>query len=264
MTNNSRIISLAAGTHPDFSPVETIHAASNAGFTGCGVWFEADDWTNQTTKDVKQAFKDTGLLPLDIEVIWINPGDEDPNHDRQLAAGGEIGVKNVLIVSSDPIPDKTKRRFEILCDKAERAGIAASLEFLPITEIKNLADALDIVTSVGHPNGHILVDPTHFHRTGGHPSELEGLAPELFSYAQYCDGIDKLPDDSFETLLSDAIDGRLLPGEGAFPLKELIDVLDPQLPLSVELRSKSLRDTYTDATERAIVVFDATMRNLGS
>jgi sugar phosphate isomerase/epimerase len=262
--NTSRIISLAAGTHPDFSPVETIQAAANAGFTGCGVWFEADDWTTQTTRDVKQAFNDTGLVPLDIEVIWINPGNEDPNHDRQLDAGGEIGVKNVLIVSSEPNRDNTKRRFEILCTKAERAGIAASLEFLPITEIKNLSDALDVVMSVGHPNGHILVDPTHFHRTGGHPDELKALSPDLFAYAQYCDGIDKLPDDSFETLLSDAIDGRLLPGEGAFPLEELVAVLDPQLPLSVEMRSKFLRDTYADATERAKVVFDATMGNLES
>ena len=264
MTNNKRLISLAAGTHPDFTPVETIHAAASAGFGGCGVWFDDEIWTDQTTRDVKKAFADTGLVPLDIEVIWIMPGDEDPAHDRQIAAGAEIGVKNVLIVSSDPIADNTKRRFEILCNKTEKAGIHANLEFLPITEVKNLADGLDIVTSVGHPNGKILIDPTHLHRTGGHPSDLKGVSPDLFTYAQYCDGVDKLAEDSFEAILSDAVDGRLLPGDGDFPLSALIDVLDPDLPISVELRSKDLRDTYTDANERAKVVFDATMRTLNA
>jgi sugar phosphate isomerase/epimerase len=264
MTDHKRLISLAAGTHPDFTPVQTVHAAAKAGFGGCGVWFDADIWTDQTTKDVRQAFADTGLVPLDIEVIWIMPGDEDPNHDRQLAAGAEIGVKNVLIVSSDPIADNTKRRFEILCDKAEKADIYANLEFLPITEVKNLSDGLDIVTSVGHPNGKLLIDPTHLHRTGGHPNDLKALSPDLFSYAQYCDGVDKLAEDTFEAILSDAVDGRLLPGDGAFPLSALVDVLSPDLPLSVELRSKALRDTYTDAAERAQVVFDATMRTLNA
>jgi len=264
MTEHNRLISLAAGTLSDFTPVQTVHAAAKAGFGGCGIWFDAETWTDQTAKNVRQAFDETGLVPLDIEVIWIQPGDEDPDHDRQLAAGGEIGAKNVLIVSSDPNADNTKRRFEILCNKAEKAGIYANLEFLPITEVKNLADGLDIVNSVAHPNGKLLIDPTHLHRTGGHPNDLKSLSPDLFTYAQYCDGVDKLAEDTYDAILADAVDGRLLPGDGAFPLSALIEVLAPDLPISVELRSKALRDNYTDAAERAQVVFDATMRTLNT
>ena len=68
MTNNKRLISLIAGTHPDFTPVETTFAAASDGFGGCGVWFDGEIWTDQTTREVKLAFVDTGLVPLDIEV----------------------------------------------------------------------------------------------------------------------------------------------------------------------------------------------------
>jgi len=262
--NNNRLISLAAGTCPDFTPVETIHAAAEAGFGGCGIWFEASEWTDQRTRDVRAAFETTGLVPLDIEVIWIQPGDEDPDHDRQLAAGGEIGAQNVLIVSSDPDKTATKHRFERLCDKAANAGIKASLEFLPITEVKNLDDALEIVSEVGHPNGHILLDPTHLHRTGGTPADISRIPPEMLAYAQYCDGVDILPNEDIDTILADAVDGRLLPGEGEFPLNVFVASIDPSLPLSVELRSKFLRDTYSNAAERASVVLEATLNSLNS
>ena len=76
--------------------------------------------------------------------------------------------------------------------------------------------------------------------------------------------------DAGEVLVSDKAedvaraDRIVLPGDGAFPLAELIDVLRPDLPLSVELRSKALRETYGDPVERARVVLAATMKSLGA
>ena len=163
-----------------------------------------------------------------------------------------------MIVSSDPDRDATKRRFEEVCGWASTAGMNACLEFLRITEIKSLTDALDVLTSVDHPAGKLLVDPTHLARSGGHPADLRALPPELFTYAQFCDGVAALPDDAIETVLNEAVDGRLMPGAGAFPIAELLDMLPGDLPLSVELRSKPLREAYPDAAARARAVLEAT------
>ncbi|MGE0668951.1 MAG: sugar phosphate isomerase/epimerase family protein [Sphingomonadales bacterium] len=260
----SRLLSLATGNLPEFTPVEVVEAAAEAGWTACGIWYDPEKWTDQTTRDTRNAFERTGLVPFDIEVVWIRPGAADPNHERLLAAGGEIGVGNALMVSSDPDMDATKRRFEELCRIADRYGINACFEFLPITEVKSLPAGLDVVRSVGHPRGKILVDALHLARSGGHPDMLKGLPADLFTYAQICDAPAKLPDMEFNTILHEAVDGRLMPGEGELPVRELVEILPAGLPLVPEQRSKPLRDAYPNPAERARAILDATNRFLRS
>jgi len=259
----SRLLSLATGNLPEFTPVQVVEAAAEAGWKACGIWFDPETWTAQTTRDTRNAFERTGLIPFDIEVVWIRPGEADPNHERLLAAGGEIGVGNALMVSSDPDMNATKRRFEALCKIADKYGINACFEFLPITEVKSLPMGLDIVQSVGHPRGKLLVDALHLARSGGHPDLLKGLPADLFTYAQICDAPAKLPDMEFNTILYEAVDGRLMPGEGDLPVKELVEVLPENLPLAPEQRSKPLRDAYPNATDRARAILEATNRFLG-
>ena len=258
----SRLLSFATGNLPDFGPVDVVNAAAEAGWKACGIWFDPETWTDRTTRDVRNAFERSGLIPFDIEVVWIRPGDPDPEHERLLAAGGEIGVRNALMVSSDPDMDATKRRFEDLCGIADRHGINACFEFLPITEVKSLDQALDILRSVDHPRGKLLVDALHLKRSGGDPSMLEGLPADLFTYAQICDAPAELPDMAFETILSEAVDGRLLPGKGELPLRKMIDLLPADLPLAPEQRSKPLRERYPDPADRARAILQATERFL--
>jgi sugar phosphate isomerase/epimerase len=258
----SRLLSLATGNLPEFTPVEVVEAAAAAGWKACGIWFDPETWTDRTTRDTRNAFERTGLAPFDIEVVWIRPGPFDPEHERLLAAGGEIGVANALMVSSDPDMDATKRRFEELCRVADRFGINACFEFLPITEVKSLPAGLDVVRSVGHPRAKLLVDALHLARSGGHPDMLKGLPESLFTYAQICDAPARLPDMEFNTILHEAVDGRLMPGEGELPVRELVEVLPKDLPLAPEQRSKPLREEYPDATDRALAILRATERFL--
>ncbi len=261
---DQRLLSLATGTLPEFSPAEVTRACAEAGWPACGIWYDPETWTDATTADVAKAFSETGIIPLDIEVVWIQPDGPDPNHQRLIEAGGEIGARNVLIVSSDPDRAETKRRFAEICGWAADAGMNACLEFLPITEIKTLADALDVLNDVDHPNAKLLIDPTHLARSGGHPDLLKDVSPDLLSYAQFCDGVAALPDDDIQTILNEAVDGRLMPGEGALPIAALLKILPDDLPLAVELRSKALRDAHPDPVARARAVLDATTGYLES
>ena len=54
------------------------------------------------------------------------------------------------------VQDLPKRRFEALCKIADKYGINACFEFLPITEVKSLPAGLDIMQSVGHPRGKLM------------------------------------------------------------------------------------------------------------
>jgi hypothetical protein len=70
-------------------------------------------------------------------------------------------------------------------------------------------------------------------------------------------------DSSPEGLLEDALYLRQLPGDGELPLRELLAQIDPLLPLSLEIRSRALLETYpADPLARASHVFEATQRFL--
>ena len=260
----NHLLSLAAGVLPEFAPEQIVRAAAEAGFAATGIWCDMDTWTDATTHAVAHQLREGALVALDIEVVWIRPGREVSDSARRLIEiGGTLGARNVLIVSANPSRDDTKRQFAILCECAARAGMRAVLEFLMIAEVKTLAQALEIVTDVDHPAGGVLVDALHLARCGAIPADVAHVEPALLPYAQVCDGPANLPARDYNTYLLDALDGRVAPGEGELPLRELLAVLPDELPLSLEVRSKRYRDAYPDPVDRARAVLTATRRFLG-
>jgi len=260
----TRTISLASGTLPEFDPVQVTLAAAAGGFNGCGIWFDAKTWTAATTRSVASAFADTGLRPLEIEVIDIKPGAADPEHQRLLESGAEIGATEAIVVSSDADLGAVKKRFSALCEIGERVGINLCLEFLPIYQVNDLAKALEVLRDVDHPRGKLLLDPLHVARAGATVAQIAAIDQHLLTFAQFCDAPAQLPGErSFAVLLEEAVDGRSTPGAGGLPLRELLAVLPANLPLSLELRSRPLRERFPDAVERARHVFEETVRFLG-
>ena len=260
----TRLLSLAAGVLPEFAPDVIVQAAAAAGFPASGIWCDMDTWTAATTRAVSQQLHEGALVALDIEVIWIQPGREIAEAARRLIdIGGELGARNVLIVSANSNAADTRHQFGALCELAQRAGMRAVLEFLMIAQVKTLAEAVAIVTDVGHPAGGVLIDALHLQRCGASAADVAALNPLLLPYAQLCDGPAQLHDADYQTYLTDAIDGRSAPGEGALPLRDLLRALPAGIPLSLEVRSRQYRDSYADPIARARAVFAATQLFLG-
>lgn len=254
-------ISLASGVVPEFGPVDTVRAASVAGFDAVGLWVEPPLWTAQTLNDTKAVLNDTGLPLLDVEVIWIKPGETLDNHRRVIDIGAELGAANVLCVSSDPDDGATAAALAALCAHAEPSGIRVALEFGIFTEVKTLAQALAVLDRVGHPLRAVLVDPIHVDRSGTSVEAIAAIDPALLPYAQFCDARAERPDPAdFNAVIIDAIDLREQCGEGALPLAALHRALPAGIPLSIELRSKALRDAFPDAADRARSVAEVTRR----
>ena len=257
---SERLVALASGVHdgnpPIVSPVDMVRIAADAGYNSVGLWVApGDNWHSGTAREVSAVLQATGLVALDVEVIWLQPGGKpDPVHHEIIAMGGEVGAKNCLIVSSEPDREVTKRLYEDLCEHAARAGMRACLEYMAITEIKTLDAALEVVNTVNHPAGAVLVDPFHHERVGHDPEKIRDIPEHWLSYAQLCDmperGIITDPNDYFV----DAIDGRLAPGEGAIPVEAMARALPPNLPISLEIRSRHYREQYPDPVERARVI----------
>lgn len=254
------LISLASGVLPEFTPVQMAKAAADSGFRAVGLWVEPDRWDAGVTRDIRSIVADAGLVVLDAEVIWIQPGALDPAHLRIVDIAAEVAARNLLVVSSDPDLDATADKLAALVDRAAPAGIRVSLEFGAFTEIKSLAMALDVIERTARPATGLLIDPLHLARTGGVPTDLASVPASRFAYAQFCDAAASGPGvDEVKAIIDEAVDGRLMPGDGGLPLKDLLGVLPPAIPLSVELRSKALREAFPDPAARACALLDATM-----
>ena len=261
--SEGRLISLAAGVVQEFPPEDVVYAAAGAGFNATGIWCDLASWNSTRSDRVKTALTETGLCALDLEVVWLKPGEALSTHDAMLEIALDLGVRNVLCVSSEPDIAHTKKRFEHLCRKAEAGRLRVVLEFLAFTEVRSLRQALEVVQDVAHPCGGILVDTLHLQRTGASALDVSSVSPTLMPYIQLCDASAEPQDSSQEGLLEDALYLRQLPGDGELPLKEILAQLDPMLPLSLEIRSRALLEKYpSDPLGRASQVFRATQRFL--
>ncbi len=256
------LLSLAAGVLPEFSPEEIARAAVESGFKATGFTVKPEEWTAETTRRVQDILRGTGVEVLDVEPVWIGAdGKINDGHRLILDVGAALEAKNALIVSSCTDEALNRRAFEELAVYSERCGLRACLEFLRITAIQKLSQALAIVEDVGHPAGGVLVDSIHLARCGEF-NLLQRVDPKRMPYTQFCDGRATCAED-YQSLLADAVDERMLAGEGALPLRESLKIFKSDIPLALEVRSKALRDQYPDPVARARRVLENAKCYLG-
>lgn len=254
-------ISFASGIVPEFGPVDTIRAAAAGGWDAVGLWVEPADWTDAMTRESAAALADTGLELLDVEVVWKRPDVGIDAHKKVIDVGAALGAKNVLCVTSDPDMGANAAWLRELCEHAEGSGIRVALEFGVFTEVKNLRMAMSVLDAVAHPLRALLIDPIHVDRSGTTVAEIAAVPRELLPYAQMCDASADRPDPAdVDAVIVDAIDLRLQCGEGVLPLVDMVRAMPENIPLSVELRSKALREGWPDPADRARITAAATRK----
>lgn len=256
MATADRLLSLAAGVCPETGPADFVAACADAGWQACGIWFDAASWTDTVASDVRRRLDDTGLIALDLEPVFVTP---DGDHgERMIEAAATVGAGNLLVVSRGVDDDRFAERFGELCDVAAPHGIGCSLEFMRFMSIRDLPHTLAVLDAVDRPNAAVLVDNLHLARTGGTVADVAAIAANRLPYIQLCDAPAVAPDD----LYVEAIDERLLLGDGELPIAELVATLPERTALSMEIRSAALRSAHRDPTERARRVLETSRRVL--
>ena len=250
-----RTISLAAGTVLDVGPAEAVDVAAGAGFASVGIWFDAATWSDAVADEVRVRAAQRGVSILDIEPIMLVPAGSSTadNGEAIVDAAIRIGARNILVASRDTDDARVADRLCVLADRLAGTNIRLVLEFLPILGVRTLPQALSIVAAADRPCLGVLVDNLHLSRAGHLPADLAAVDKHLLPYIQVCDAPAVPADVVPAALLYEALHGRLLPGEGGLPIAELLDVV-PAVPLSLELRSETLRTLYPNPVERARAV----------
>jgi sugar phosphate isomerase/epimerase len=233
------------------SPLEQIDAALDAGFDAVGMRLmpvlpaDIDVMADKPLRDaLAKRLSQTNLDVLDIEVVRISPETDVQALLPMLQYAGEIGARS-LAVTGVPKQDfkpgdetATAAKLAELCEAAGRYGVQPALEFMAFRSIGTLDAALRCRKLANHPNLAIVVDALHFHRSGGTSEEIAVIDPGLISCFQICDAPATAPDD----LAKEARFGRLLPGKGGLPLRQMLAALSPEVPLAVEVPDMTRAD----------------------
>ncbi len=240
-----RQISLAHLTVLDTTPPELVTIAAAAGFRTVGIRLTATPSVGippydalhdgPVLRETLARLADTGVSVLDTEFLRFEPDQPVGVPEGFLEVSARLGAKHVLVMSAEPEEARTVDRFSELCDRAAAYGLEVCLEFAIYTGVRTLAHAAHVVAQAKRPNASVLIDALHFSRSGGVPAHVAQIDPALLRYAQICDASAEIPrPDDTAALIREARTGRLLPGDGGLPLRELIRAMPDTAPLAVE------------------------------
>ena len=113
--------------------------------------------------------------------------------------------------------------FGSLCCRSAKEGLRCDLEFIPVFGVHSLKMAWEILEHVNAPNCGIVFDFWHYMRSGPDEALLRSIPGEKITGVQLCDATAEVPEGM--SLAYDGLNNRLVPGEGAFPIADLIATL---------------------------------------
>ena len=191
-------------------------------------------------RDMLQMAADFGVsLPiLDPMASWAphwRSGISDPgfmeflgySSDDFFRIADELGVSVMTVIGTlqpglASVPEIAES-FGLLADKAASHGLRCILEFIPIWGIKDLRMAWQILQIADRPNAALAFDFWHYIRGGRDDALLRSIPGDRIAYVQVTDAEAELPPG--RSLEEDCLFNRLQPGEGALPIKEMLDIL---------------------------------------
>jgi sugar phosphate isomerase/epimerase len=258
-------LSLAHLTVLDVAPPALFDLAAEAGFQNVGIRVLpavpgaiSYPLNRANLVEWRRRLAEAGVGVHDIEFIPLTPDVRVTDHAQTLALAAELGAKRLNVSGDDADSDRLVANFSALCDLAATVGIGVDLEFMRFRIVGTLQQALDVVARAGRPNGRLLIDVLHLHRSGGTAPMLAEVPSSALGSVQLCDAPRKGPTDA--GLADEARQGRLFPGEGELPLAALMDALPRDICVGVEVPTGSSHPELAPAQRAALAC--STSRNL--
>lgn len=201
---------------------------------------------------LEDALAAAGVAVCNIEVFSLVGDEELGQFEQGLRVGAAIGAPRATVHLHE-IEDMAAaiRRFSAFAAIAADHGIVAGLEFNAFSAVRDLASAAAIVRGAGR--GALVLDVLHLMRNGADVAAIADHA-DLIGYVQLSDGpllID--PADAWR----EAVRERALPGDGAFPLADILRQVAGGAVIEAEIPQSAARKAGVEAFERARRAVDA-------
>ncbi|MBW8754502.1 MAG: sugar phosphate isomerase/epimerase [Sphingomonadales bacterium] len=233
-------------------PPDVIRSAAAAGFDLVSLWAQPpaayDEllMTPAHEAECKRLMQDSGVGLFSLEVCNLVSREANESYRPALELGARLGAK--VVVAFHFHGAETAAAPEVLADLAEIAaeyGLGLNLEPVAMGQTRTLAQARDLIHASGADVG-ILFDTWHLIRSGCTVEDLKAIEPGLIRYVQVNDGAASIPE---EAMIPESLEERLYPGEGAFPLIDLLRAAPRDVPWAIE--TPSLRRARAGVTPEA-------------
>jgi sugar phosphate isomerase/epimerase len=263
----ARVHSLAYLSSHRCTPPEAIRVAAANGYqyVGLRLWPNAPGAPQQflidrpaVLRETLAAMADTGVGIFDVEIIRIGEAFDPHTWDALYDVCAALKAKAILVAGDDPNEARFTQHYASLCEVMAPYGLAADLEFMPWTAVKDAKSALRIVQNAGTPaNAGILVDALHVGRSTTTLDDIRAIPRDLLHYAQICDAMAGTHFTT-EEMIHTARCERLLPGDGTIDITGLFAALPADLPVSVEVVNLE-REKTADPTQWAATCLAASL-----
>jgi sugar phosphate isomerase/epimerase len=265
----------------DVSPLtlrERAEASAAAGFRGYGITLQDLDVALETTTlpALRSMFDGLGLTSVELEFLgdWWETGNKRTASDRDrkklLDAAEALGAMHIKIggyVARDGegSPDLDIARLapdlhHLAVEAADR-GTRVAIEFLPMSDVSTVLEALELCETADHPAAGICLDVWHIERGDSAIDDIRALPAERIFAVELDDAPASMQG---ENLYQDTMHFRRFPGDGDFDLDGFVAAVRAtgyDGPWGVEIlsaaqRERSIADTLADAYRTAKAYLD--------
>ena len=239
-------LSLAFLTVQGCEPLEHIKIASQTGYDAAGLRIIAPHGlelahpivgNRPLIREIKAMGADLGISFLDGEVFTLLPSTDVDSWRPVIELAAELAMPFMQITCEDPEFSRAVDNLGRIADVAAGMKIDMTIEFMRWRVTASIEDAARLAAATGRSNVGILLDALHLSRSGGSPQAVQALPQGLVRYLQICDAPSLQP-TSNEACIFEARSERMMPGEGDLWLRELMAVLSPTIPISIETPHK--------------------------
>lgn len=247
--------SLDSLTLTDTQPMDLISAASAAGFGTISLWvqepalYPSPTCTVDKEADCASLLADTGVQIETLEVFDLHSLAALEMYRPALELGARLGGKTALVLNySNPNRSETTDLLAKFAEISLEYGLGTNLEPVAGGHTFSLIQARDLILASGADVG-ITLDPHHVIRAGGSMDDIKAVPEGMIRYVQLCDGVAQ---PSAELAPLEAIADREYPGEGVFPLLEMLRLAPKDVTVGIECPSLTRVKAGKSPTDQAI------------
>jgi sugar phosphate isomerase/epimerase len=234
-------------------PPELVRSAGLAGYDLVSLWaqppaaYDVALMTPAHEAECRRIMADTGVGLFSLEVFNLVSIEANRTYRPALELGARLGARAALAFHFHGAQTPAEGA-DVLADLAELAaeyGLALNLEPVAMGQTRTLAQARDLIRASGADVG-ILFDTWHLIRAGCGLEQIREIESGLIRYVQVNDGLARIAQ---EAMIPESLEERLYPGEGEFPLVELLKAVPRDVPWAIE--TPSLRRARAGVTAEA-------------
>ena len=249
----------------ELEPVDFIRAAAASGLQAVSLFVNQASaqstfplTTSRQVSDVGATLDGEGIVVLNVECFMLTPASDIDSYRPAIEVGARLGAQNLVALLYDQDQSRAADNLTQLHDLAAEYQMGVGIEFMPFTPLwKTLPDTLKLIESLALPHLKVAIDCLHLIRSGGGVGDLAHLSQDMISHVQLCDSLNL--GESVDYFHEAGVE-RLAPGEGAFPLVELLAAL----PAGVAFELEVPQPATVAAEERLVAMVTSARRVLAA